>query len=290
MTTLVWDQIGTRTYETGVDRGVLYTPNSIGQYINGYAWNGLTSVSESPSGAEPSAMYADNIKYLNLFSIEEFGATVECYTYPDEWLAYDGLVVPQPGIAIGQQARKTFGLSYRTKIGNDVVGDDAGYKLHLIYGATSSPSEKAYNTINESPDIITFSYELTTVAVPVAGLRPTSVITVDSTVVDPEDLAALEALLYGTAGTDPMLPLPDAVVSMFSGDQTLVTPSQPSFDGTTNTITIPTITGVTYSINGVPVEGNVVITEDVIVVASPQPGYVFPAVTDDDWFYDYVPV
>lgn len=286
MSTLVWDQTGQRFYETGVDHGVLYLPDSFGAYVEGVAWNGLTSVSETPSGAEPNAQYADNIKYLNLYSAEEFGATIEAFTYPDEFAQFDGLGVPSQGVTIGQQARRSFGLSYRSKIGNDLDGDDHGYKLHLIYGCTASPSEKAYNTINDSPEAITFSWEISTVPVNVTGFKPTSLITVDSTVVSPTDLAVLEGLLYGTAGTDPSLPLPDSVVSIFSGGNVLVTPVAPTAVG--NNVTIPAVTGVGYYVEGTLVSaGPLVITEDTVVTARPDTGYVFPAVTDDDWFFPF---
>ena len=184
MPALVWDQVGERFYETGVDHGVLYKPDATGVYTSGVAWNGLTSVSETPSGAEANAQYADNIKYLNLISAEEFGATLEAFTYPEEFAEYDGLVVPAPGVVVGQQPRKMFGLSYRTRVGNDVEGDEHGYKLHLVYGCIASPSEKAYNTINDSPEAITFSWELSTTPVPVTGHKPTSLIVVDSRTVD----------------------------------------------------------------------------------------------------------
>lgn len=288
MTTLVWDQSGERRYETGADRGVLYIPNSMGQYTNGVAWNGLVGVSETPSGAEPNAQYADNIKYLNLFSAEEFGATLEAFTYPDEFNQFDGFATPTPGITIGQQSRKSFGLCYRTKIGNDVDGVDHGYKLHLVYGCSASPSEKSYQTINDSPEAITFSWELTTVPVQVTGYAPTAVLIVDSTKVSASDLEDLEELLYGTVGTDPSLPMPDAVISIFSGSQTLVTPSVPAYNSTTKVITIPSVTGVTYYINNVAqAAGTVTITEDTVVTARPNNGYVFPTVVDDDWFYDF---
>jgi hypothetical protein len=290
MAELVWDETGQRFYETGVDHGVLYLPNTQGAYVDGVAWNGLTSISEAPSGAEPNAQYADNIKYLNLFSAEEFGATVEAFTYPDEFSQFDGLGTPSPGVSIGQQSRRSFGLSYRTKIGNDVEGDDYGYKIHLIYGATASPSEKAYNTINDSPEAITFSWELTTTPVSVPGMKPTSVITIDSTKVDSATLAALEQILYGDTAVDPALPLPGTVITMFAGGVTEVTPNQPVYNAATDTITIPTVVGVTYYINGEPVPaGDIVITEDTVVTARPNDGYVFAAGTDDDWFYDYTP-
>lgn len=288
MTTLVWDQIGQRKYETGVDRGVLYIPNNLGVYTNGVAWNGLTNVNETPSGAEANAQYADNIKYLNLFSAEEFGATLEAYTYPDEFAQYDGLGTPAVGVVIGQQARKSFGLSYRTKIGNDVDGDAHGYKLHLVYGCSASPSEKSYSTINDSPEAITFSWDITTVPVPVTGYRPTSILVVDSTKVTSGDLTDLEALLYGTPGTDPSLPSPDAVISIFSGSQTLATPTQPAYNSTTKVITIPSITGVTYYRDDVAVAaGTITITADTVIEARPNVGYVFPPVIDTDWFFDF---
>ncbi len=290
MTELVWDETGTRFYETGVDHGVLYVPNTQGAYVNGVAWNGLTSVSEAPSGAEPNAQYADNIKYLNLFSAEEFGATIEAFTFPDEFAQFDGLGTPSPGIAVGQQARRSFGLSYRTKIGNDIEGDDYGYKIHLIYGCSASPSEKAYNTINDSPEAITFSWEITTTPVAVAGMKPTSVITIDSTKVSATTLAALERILYGDAGVDPSLPLPGTVITMFAGGVSEVTPTQPAYDDATDTITIPTVAGATYYIDGAPVaSGPIVITQDTVVTARPNDGYVFAAGVDDDWFYNHTP-
>jgi hypothetical protein len=285
MAILTWDNAGERLYETGVDRGVLYIPNNAGAYTNGVAWNGLVSVTESPSGAEANAQYADNVKYLNLFSAEEFGATIEAYTYPDEFAQFDGLAVPAPGLTVGQQARKSFGLSFRTKVGNDIDGDDHGYKLHMVYGCSASPSEKQYSSINDSPEAITFSWELTTVPVAVPNLKPTSLITVDSTKVSSGDLAELEQFLYGTAGTDPSLPTPAAIIAIFAGATTQVTPTEPSFNAGTNTITIPVVTGVTYFINDLPVTGNVVITQDTIVTARPDVGYKFPAVTDNDWLY-----
>jgi hypothetical protein len=286
MATLVWDQSGQRTYETGVDHGVLYIPDQFGAYTNGFAWNGLTTVTESPAGGEANAQYADNIKYLNLYSAEEFGATIEAFTYPDEFAPFDGLGVPAPGVIVGQQSRKAFGLSYRTKLGNDLQGDDYGYKLHLIYGATASPSEKAYATINDSPEAITFSWEVATVPTAVTGFKPTSLIVVDSTQVSSGDLAALEGLLYGTAGTDPSLPLPDSVLGLFTGNQTLVTPVAPSAVG--NVVTVPSVVGVEYYIEGqLKPAGDVTITENTVVNARPASGYVFPAVTDDDWLFTF---
>jgi len=214
MPPLTWDQVGEKIYETGVDRGVLYLPDPSGVYNTGYAWNGLTTITESPSGAEASPQYADNIKYLNIISAEEFGGTIEAFTYPEEFGQCDGTALPAPGVAVGQQARKTFGLSFRTRVGNDVDGTDFGYKLHLIYGAQAAPSEKAYATINDSPEAISFSWEITTTPVPVTDLKPTSLIVIDSTVVDEADLTALEALLYGST-LAAALPTPDAVIALF---------------------------------------------------------------------------
>lgn len=214
MSKLVWDQSGERFYETGVKNGVLYIPTS-GVYSKGVAWNGLTAVTESPSGAEATALYADDIKYLSLMSTEEFGATIEAYTYPEEFAECDGSASLAAGVSIGQQARKTFGLSYKTTIGNDVDGNEHGYKLHLIYGCLAAPSEKAYATINDSPEAITFSWEVTTTPVNVTGHKPTACITIDSTKAEPTKLAALEAKLYGSDSVEPSLPLPDEIAEMF---------------------------------------------------------------------------
>lgn len=219
MTQLItWDGVGEKLYESGVDHGVLYIPNGSGVYDTGFAWNGLVSVTESPSGAEPNPQFADNIKYLNLLSAEEFGGTIEAFTYPDEFGQCDGSAEPEPGVIVGQQSRKSFGMCYRTKIGNDVDGADHGYKLHLVYGALVSPSEKNYQTINESPEAITFSWEFTTTPAPVTGYRPTSLIVIDSTKVDPTDLAALEVILYGnsTGPVQPKLPTPDEVITLMA--------------------------------------------------------------------------
>jgi hypothetical protein len=217
MAPLTWDQIGDKLYETGVDHGVLYLPDPAGIYNKGYAWNGLTTVTESPSGAAATPQYADNIKYLNLVSAEEFGGTIEAFTYPDEFAECDGTAVPEPGVSVGQQSRKTFGLSYRTKVGNDIDGEDFGYKLHLVYGALAAPSDKAYATINDSPAAISFSWAITTTPVPVTDLKPTALIVVDSTVVDPAKLKSLEDLLYGVAAIEAALPTPDAVITLFAG-------------------------------------------------------------------------
>lgn len=217
MAPLTWDEVGERLYEVGVDHGVLYLPDAAGVYATGVAWNGLTTVTESPSGAEASPQYADNIKYLNLISAEEFGGTIEAFTYPDEFAECDGTVTPSPGVAVGQQGRKMFGMSYRSRVGNDVDGTEHGYKLHLVYGCQAAPSEKAYATINDSPEAIAFSWEFTTSPAPVTDHKPTSLIVVDSTVVDAADLASLEALLYGNGATEAALPTPDAVIALFGG-------------------------------------------------------------------------
>lgn len=225
---LEWDQIGQKRYETGVDHGVLY-PQKNGAYPKGVVWNGLTTVTESPSGAEDTALYADNIKYLNLKSAEEFGCTIECYTYPDEWAECNGEAELADGVYVGQQSRNTFGFCYRTKIGNDTEGDEHGYRLNLVYGCSASPSEQGHTTINDSPEAINFSYTVTTTPVPVSGkkpdgkpYRPTAILRIDSTKCDPDKLQALEEILYGKAAdgeesaVDARLPLPDELKTIFA--------------------------------------------------------------------------
>ena len=214
MSKLVWDKTGERKYETGVSKGVLY-PQSNGIYPKGTAWNGLTAVNESPSGAEATPLYADNIKYLNLMSAEEFGATIEAYMYPDEFAECNGEKDLVDGVSIGQQKRTPFGLSYQTKIGSD-TDNDLGYKIHLIYGALAAPSEKAYATVNDSPEAITFSWEVSTTPVEVSGAKPTASLTIDSTKVDAEKLAAFEKILYGDGENEARLPLPDEVATLFT--------------------------------------------------------------------------
>lgn len=215
MSKIIWDQTGERLYETGVNHGVLYIPTS-GIYSKGVAWNGLTAVTESPSGAEATALYADDIKYLNLMSAEEFACTIEAYTYPDEFAECDGSASLVAGVNIGQQPRKTFGLCYRTTIGNDTDSNAHGYKLHMIYGCLAAPSEKAYATINDSPEAITFSWEVSTTPVNVTGHKPTALLTIDSTKADPTKLAALEKILYGDTEVEPRLPLPDEVAELMT--------------------------------------------------------------------------
>ena len=216
MSKLVWDKTGERLYETGVKQGVLYPQAAGGTYPKGVVWNGLTNITESPSGAEATPLYADDIKYLDLISTEELGGTIEAYTYPDEFAECDGSAALANGVYIGQQPRKTFGLSYRTTLGNDVDNNNYGYKLHLVYGALATPSEKAYSTINDSPEAITFSWEFNTTPVNVTGFKPTANITIDSTKVDAEKLAALEKILYGDGETEARLPLPDEVAQIFT--------------------------------------------------------------------------
>ena len=214
MSKIIWDNTGERTYETGVDHGVLYPIQEGGLYTKGVAWNGLTAVTESPSGAEATPLYADNIKYLNLLSAEDFGCTIEAYTYPDEFAECDGSAEIATGVYAGQQARKVFGLCYRTILGNDTNSNAHGYKLHLIYGCLASPSEKSYSTVNDSPEAITFSWEVKSTPVNVSGFKPTAVLTIDSTKVEPSKLAKLEEALYGSESTEAKLPTPDEVVAI----------------------------------------------------------------------------
>ena len=218
---LEWDATGERLYETGVSKCALYVQGENGTYPKGVAWNGITGVTESPSGAEASPIYADNIKYLNLLSTEEFGATIEAYTYPDEFAECDGTAEIAPGVSIGQQKRKIFGLCYRTILGNDTNSNEYGYKLHCIYGALAAPSEKAYATVNDSPEAITMSWEVSTTPVNVTGSKPTASLTIDSTKVDASKLAALEKILYGSEEADARLPLPDEIAKLMGDTQAL---------------------------------------------------------------------
>ena len=214
MAKLVFDAVGSRFFETGVKNGVLFVQGANGEYENGVVWNGLTAVTESPSGAEATPLYADDMKYVVLYSTEEFGATIEAYTYPEEFEQCDGSAQLGEGVIIGQQQRKSFGLVYKTVIGNDVQGQDLGYKIHIIYGAKAAPSEKAFATINDSPEAVTFSWEVSTVPVPVEGHKPTSTLVIDSTKVDDEKLAAIEAKLFGSESEESTLPLPDEIAAM----------------------------------------------------------------------------
>lgn len=286
MTELMWGGVGDKRFETGVSKGVLYRRSAGGAYDRPSAWNGLTAVNESPSGAESNKQYADNVEYANLISAEQYAATIEAFTYPDEFEYCDGTAEIAPGISVGQQKREVFGFSYQTIIGND-VDPEAGYKIHIVYGCQAAPSEKNHATVNDSPELAAFSWELSTTPVPVPGKRPSATLTIDSTKTDPADLAALEAILYGTAGADARLPLPAEIESIVGASVT-VTPVAPTYNSTTDTITIPSTTGVIYQINGETVAaGPVVITQDTIVTAVPAAGYKFPVVHDADWYFDH---
>jgi hypothetical protein len=292
MTQIVWDGVGDRTYESGVDKGVLYIPDDTGAYADGFAWNGLTDITEAPTGAAATPQYADNTKYLNLISTEFFAGTIGAFTYPDEFGQCDGTAEPQPGVLIGQQSRKTFGLCYRTKLGNDVDGIDFGYKLHLVYGLTAAPTSKAYTTINDTPAAMAFSWAIESIPVAVSGLKPTSLIVVDSTVVDSDALATLEAALYGTSGTDPYLPSPDDVIAMFAGEVTmvrLVGANAPSYNSGTHVLTLPAVTGVKWYINGVQKDPGAQPAlssgQTSAITAQADAGYEITG--DNDWTYDY---
>jgi hypothetical protein len=286
MTALVWDKLEERFFETGTDHGVLYMPTN-GEYATGVAWNGLTGVTQSPSGAEPTKQYADNIPYVTMMSYEEFGGTIEAFTFPDEFEQYNGVLVTAAGMRIGQQKRGQFGFSFRTKKGS-AADEDLGYKIHLLYGCQASPSEKAYKTVNDTPEPLTFSWSLTTTPVPVTGYKPTSYICIDST--DPRvssaALAAIELILYGTTGVDPRLPLPDEIATLLDAGVQLVTPTAPSYNSTTDIITIPATTGVIYSVNGVDQPAGAMstpITANTVVNARPAPGYSFTGTFVTQW-------
>jgi hypothetical protein len=284
MTALVWDDTGNKRFEQGVDHGVLYPLNTgTSAYDTGYAWNGLTTVTETPAGAAANPAYADNVKYLNLLSAETFAADIQAFTYPDAFALMDGTESPEAGVVIGQQSRKTFGLCYRTNIGND-VSQSLGFKLHLAYGLLAAPSQRAYSSINDNPAAVAFSWTVNSTPVNVSGYKPTSLLVFDSTKVDATALAALEQLLYGTGGTNPSLPLPDAVLALFSGTVTVTAvPTAPTI--ASDVITIPTVTGVIYQIGGVTKTGTVTITVNTVVNAVPAPGYIFPVVSVDRWFF-----
>lgn len=294
MPVLEWDKTGERLYETGVDRGVLYQIDEAGDYVGGVPWNGLTAVTDSPAGAESNKTYADNIEYLNLISVETFGCTIEAYTYPDEFGQNDGTAQPTPGVNLSQQRRRTFGFCWRTRLGNDIDATDYGYKLHLAWGCLAAPSEKAYATINDSPEAITFSWEVSTTPVSVGVVsgteyKPTAKITIDSTKVDPAKLAALEAVLYGTVSTDPELPLPADVIIMMATTLTSATPTAPTYNSTTDLITIPSVTGVEYWINGalVPAGSFGPISANTEVKIKPATGYKFPVPTQTQYVFTF---
>lgn len=292
MTRITWDGVGERRYETGVDHGVLYIPDSEGLYAAGVAWNGLTTVTESPSGAEANPQYADNIKYLNLISAEDFGGTIEAFTYPDEFGQFDGSVELAPGVLIGQQDRKTFGLAYRTQIGTD-LDQNHGFKLHLVYGAQAAPSEKAYATINDSPEALAFSWEFTTTGAQVTDHKPVSLLTIDSTQVDADGLTDLLDILYGTVSDEPRLPLPDEVVEILGGTVATVdlgTPAnQASYVSATHVVTLPSVTGVQWKINGVNktpgAQPALTVGQTANVKATALPGYTLDGA--DTWTFDY---
>lgn len=278
MTKLAWDVVGQRTYETGVDKGVLYIPDGSGNYVNAYAWSGLTKVSEKPTGAGVSPLYADNTKYLNLVATEYFGCDISAYTYPEQFGQCDGTQEPEPGVAIGQQGRVTFGFSYRTKVGNDLIGTDAGYKIHMVWGCLAAPSQKDFSTINDNPSAIEFSWTVSCTPVSVTGFKPTSTIVVDSTKVNSSALGSLEDTLYGTVGVNGRLPTPDEVLAFFSGTVTTAHPTAPTYNSSTHVVTIPSITGVNYHNEaGTVVTGTITITGDTVYTATPAAGYVFGA-------------
>lgn len=265
MSKLVWDQTGEKTYETGVKQGVVYPIQPGGVYSLGVAWNGLTAVTESPSGAEASPIYADDIKYLSLMSAEEFGATIEAYTYPDEFSLCDGSAEPEVGVSIGQQSRKSFGLCYRTTIGNDVMGSDYGYKLHLIYGALAAPSEKSYATINDSPEAITFSWGITTTPVAVSGFKPTASLVIDSTKVDSAKLAALELILFGNTGVNARLPLPDEITTIFAAPAPLALALATSLPGA-DAVAVLDTSNIVLTFNNKILEDTIIVTSAAGVV------------------------
>jgi len=292
MTQLTWDNIGEREYETGVDHGVLYIPTD-GVYDDGVAWNGLTTVTESPSGAESNKQYADNQVYVNLISAEQFDGTIEAFTYPKEFEQFDGKATPTPGVTVGQQDRGVFGLSYRTLKGNDQEGTAYGYKLHLVYDCQAAPSEQAHATVNDSPEALNFSWTISTTPVPVTGHKPTSTLTIDSTEVDGTLLSQLEDLLYGTSSTSPQLPTPDQVIALFEGTSTNVNlntaANQPTYDSGTHVVTLPAVTGVQWKVNGVNkasgAQPALTAGQTAVVEAVAQSGYILEG--DTDWAFDY---
>lgn len=291
MTALAWDGLAERYFETGVDHGVLYSQTN-GVYDLGVAWNGLTNVVEQPSGAEANPQYADNIKYLNLMSAEEFGATISCFSAPDGFLVFDGVRKTASGMQIGMQSRPVFGFSWRTKKGNG-LDEDLGYILHLAYGLQAQPSEKSYDTVNDSPAPLTFSWTVSSTPVPVTGFKPTAIIKIDSTdpTVIPANLAALELILYGSPGVDPRLPLPDEVEDILSNGVLLVTPEPLAYNDATDTITYAAQAGVVYvrEDTGEEITADVVlgVGEALVVSAHPDTGYNFTGTFVDSWLYEY---
>jgi len=294
MAALTWDALADRLYETGVDHGVYYPLDESGDYTPGVAWNGLETVTESPAGAEATPTYADNIKYLNLISAETFGGTIEAYTYPDEFGESDGTAEPTPGVRVGQQARRPFGMSYRTILGNAAEGNEYGYKIHLLWGLTAAPSERAYASVNDSPEAISFSWEVSSIPVGSTDpdLKPISTMTIDSTTVDATALGSLLDVLYGTSA-DPRLPSPDEVIAMFAGSVTTVdlgtSTNQPTYNAGTHVVTLPTVTGVQWKINGVNkspgAQPAMTTGQTSHITAHPTSGHVLTG--DTDWDFDY---
>lgn len=289
MSVVVWDDTGNRLFESGIDHCVLYPLNpDTALYDTGVAWNGITAVNEKPAGAGANPQYADNIKYLNLLSAETFGGTIEAFTYPDAFGACDGTSSPYSGVAIGQQPRQTFGLCYRSGIGNDVTSD-AGSKLHLVYGALASPSEKDYTTINDSPAAVAFSWDFDCTPVNVTDLQPTCLIVIDTSKVDSDALTSLTNYLYGTSGTEPSLPFPDDVIALFSGSVTAVTLDVPTISA--DVITIPTQTGVTYYVDGVEHAGGTLAAmtsgQSHVISATANAGYIFNLPVVTEWLFKY---
>lgn len=283
---LVWDKTGERRYETGVSKGVLYVQSNAGTYPTGVAWNGLTAVTESPSGAESNKQYADNQVYVNLLSAEEWGGTIEAFTYPDEFEQCDGSAEVVPGVKIGQQARKPFGFCYTTLIGTDTEGTDAGKKIHIVWNALAAPSEKAYATVNDSPEAMALSWEISTTPTSIAGFKPTATMVFDSTQISAGKLQKLEDALYGTADEPAHLPLPDEIIALLAGDDEII-PQAPTQNG--NAVTIPNQPGVIYSIDGTPVTGVYTLTSNETVVATADDGYVFPSGATASWDFTYTP-
>lgn len=288
---LQWDKPGERLYETGVSHGVLYPISNTGEYDTGVAWNGLTAVTQSPTGAEATAIYADNIKYLNLISAEDFSGTIEAYMSPVEFDECDGTKSPVPGVAVTQQNRRTFGFSWQTLIGNDIVGTDFGYKIHIAYGATAAPSEKSNATVNETPEAMGLSWSFSTTPVEVGGgLKPSAHLIIDSTLVAPADLKKLEDILYGTQASPPRLPLPAEVLALVAGTIVEITPTKPNQVG--NVVKIPTTAGLVFKNRGVTIPaGDYTISRNTLVSVYPASGFVFPddVDIDTDWLFTVTP-
>lgn len=296
MARLLWDQVGEKRFENGVDHGVLFLADNAGNYNEGHVWNGLTTVTESPSGAEQNKQYADNMVYAALTSAEEFAGSIEAFTYPDKFSECNGEAEPEPGVYLGQQDRRGFGFSWRTKVGND-LNANAGYKIHLVWGAQAAPSEKAHATVNDSPEAMSFSWDVTTTPVPVGTIggteyKPTASMVIDSTKVDADALAELEDTLYGTSGEDPVLPTPAEVIALFAGTNTevrMTSANAPTYNSGTHIVTLPAVTGVQWKVNGVNkasgAQPAMTVGQTSVVTAHAQSGYILTG--DNDWTYDY---